>query len=94
MIKANDYKSVEKVVSLMHYHKDWKVRKKNWKRYRRFLIKTYKVGLLEFITLSKRDRLAFHKKIVEMNAFYNGRKPKEFVFTGVKLVKDSEDNNE
>ena len=34
MIKVNDYKTVEKVIFLMHYHKDWKVRKKNWKRYK------------------------------------------------------------
>ena len=38
MIKVNDHKTVEKVIFLMHYHKDWKVRKKNWKRYK---CKTY-----------------------------------------------------
>lgn len=94
MIKVNDYKTVEKMVSLMHYHKDWKVRKKNWKRYMKTLTTLWDVGLVEFVTLSKRDRLTFHKNIVDLNVFQNGRIPKDFTFTGVKLVRDSEDNNE
>ena len=45
MIKVNDYKTVEKVIFLMHYHKDWKVRKKNWKRYKKNLNSMFKLSL-------------------------------------------------
>ena len=57
MIKVNDYKTVEKIIFLMHYHKDWKVRKKNWKRYKKNLNNMF----------SKRVKLAFYIDMATKN---------------------------
>lgn len=94
MIKVNDYKTVEKMVSLMHYHKDWKVRKKNWKRYKKNLCNMYDLALKELVMFSKRDKLEFHRSMAEINATHGINKPKTFAFIPVKLVKEPEDNNE
>ena len=86
MIKVNDYKTVEKVIFLMHYHKDWKVRKKNWKRYKKNLNNMFKLSLEELAMFSKRVKLAFFRYMAVRNVTHGINKPKGFVFTPVKLV--------
>ena len=84
MIKVNDYKTVEKVIFLMHYHKDWKVRKKNLKRYKKNLNNMFKLSLEELAMFSKRVKLAFYRDMATKNVTHGI--PKKFVFTPVKLV--------
>lgn len=86
MIKVNDHKTVEKVIFLMHYHKDWKVRKKNWKRYKKNLNNMFKLSLEELAMFSKRVKLAFYRDMATKNVTHGINKPKKFVFTPVKLV--------
>ena len=86
MIKVNDHKTVEKVIFLMHYHKDWKVRKKNLKRYKKNLNNMFKLSLEELAMFSKRVKLSFYRDMATKNVTHGINKPKKFVFTPVKLV--------
>lgn len=81
MIKVNDYKTVEKVIFLMHYHKDWKVRKKNLKRYKKNLNNMFKLSLEELAMFSKRVKLAFYRDMATKNVTHGINKPKKCIYT-------------
>ena len=48
-----------KVIYLMNHHPKERVRKKNWKRYKKSLNNMFKLSLEELAMFSKRVKLAF-----------------------------------
>lgn len=87
MIKVNDHKTVEKVIFLMHYHKDWKVRKKNWKRFHKNLCHVWNLTKNGKTTQYRRETMNFFVYMAKANATYCMHEPKNFVIkpSGVKI---------